>query len=72
MLFVESNAAVACCTSLLDWLLDGTKTIPEIVIHRKELPTTAEAAPIDIEAVRLNQRLKKASKILQRKREKQH
>lgn len=72
MLFVESNASVACCTSLLDWLLEGRTVIPDIKVQQQAQPPAVESPPIDIEAVKLNQRLKKASKILQKKRERQH
>ena len=72
MLFVESNASVECCISLLDWLLDGQTVIPDVKIQKQLLPTAVESPSIDIEVVKLNKRLKKASKILQKKRERQH
>ena len=72
MLFVESNAAVECTVSLLDWLLEGKTVLPDIATRTLPGATAVEPPPIDIEAVRLNNRLKKASKILQRKRERQH
>jgi hypothetical protein len=32
LLFVESNASVACCISLLDWLLDGRAVVPDVQV----------------------------------------
>jgi DEAD/DEAH box helicase domain-containing protein len=72
MLFVESNASIVCTASLLDWLLEGKTTIPKIVTRSSPIAVAVESPPIDIEAVKLNTRLKRASKILQKKRERQH
>ena len=72
MLFVESNAAVACATSLMDWLLDAKLVIPNIKIEKIALLTAVSPPPPDITAIKLNSRLKKASKILQKKRERLH
>lgn len=72
MLFVESNASIACTVSLLDWLLEGKTILPDITTRTTPVTPAVEPPPIDVEAVRLNNRLKKASQILQRKRERQH
>ena len=32
LLFVESNASVACCISLLDWLSDGKAVVPDVQV----------------------------------------
>jgi ATP-dependent helicase YprA (DUF1998 family) len=72
MLFVESNASIACTVSLLDWLLEGKTILPDITTRTRPITPAVEPPPIDVEAVRLNNRLKKASQILQKKRERQH
>ncbi|MCP4455696.1 MAG: DUF1998 domain-containing protein [Planctomycetes bacterium] len=72
MLFVESNAAVECAMSLMDWLLDAQLIMPDIKIEKIELSAAVDAPKPDIVAIRLNSRLKKASKILQKKRERLH
>jgi hypothetical protein len=72
MLFVESNAAVQCAMSLMDWLLDAKLVIPNIKIEKIALSTAVSPLPPDITAIKLNNRLKKASKILQKKRERLH
>jgi DEAD/DEAH box helicase domain-containing protein len=72
LLFVESNAAVACSLSLLAWLLEGEQIVPEIVIEKKPLPDAIEPPKPDIEAIKLNNRLQKASELLRKKRERQH
>jgi hypothetical protein len=72
MLFVESNAAIECSMSLMDWLLDAVMVIPDIKIETIPLSTEVTPPPPDIAAIKLNSRLKKASKILQKKRERQH
>ncbi len=72
MLFVESNAAVACSVSLLAWLLDGDLALPEVIVQSKPLHDVGEPRQPDIEAIKLNNRLQKASKLLRKKREKLH
>jgi hypothetical protein len=72
VLFVESNAAVECSKSLLTWLLDKELVMPEVVIHETRVQPATEPPKPNIEAIKLNNRLQKASKILQKKRERQH
>ena len=72
LLFVESNASVACCVSLLGWLLDGKAVVPDVQVINRHVPETAEPPKPDIQAIKLNNRLKKASKILKKKRERLH
>lgn len=71
-LLIESNAAQACTRSLLDALLDGTITLPEISIIKRDRGPTAEPPPEDEETIKLNHRLHKAAGILKRKREREH
>jgi DEAD/DEAH box helicase domain-containing protein len=70
-LFIESNAAVRCTISLLNALLDGQVEVPQIQVLKKTIKA-AEAPPADEEAIKLNNRLQKASNILKRKRERLH
>ncbi|MFC1762606.1 DEAD/DEAH box helicase [Planctomycetota bacterium] len=72
LLFVESNAAVTCSLSLLAWLLDGEQIVPDVVIVKKPLQDAVEKRQPDIEAIKLNNRLQKASELLRKKRERLH
>ncbi len=71
-LLVESNAAVACTNSLLTVLLQGKVIAPEIetitVLIPAEILTPAE----DFEKKRIQQKLGRAAKALQKKRERIH
>ncbi len=69
---VESNAAVQCTHSLLVMLLDGKIVMPDITIFRESRQSAITAPPLDEDAVKLQNRLEKASAILSRKRERQH
>ena len=71
-LFIESNAATQCCDSLLKALREGEMIIPQIRIERKIVKSEMIAPAEDEESIKLNHRLKKASEILQRKRERLH
>jgi DEAD/DEAH box helicase domain-containing protein len=71
-LLVESDAAVACTRSLLTSLLSGTLVVPEIRVLRQPLPKAVEPPPVDAEMLKLNQRLTRASRILQKNRKRQH
>jgi len=71
-LLVESNAAVACSRSLLKMLLQGEVVQPEIR-HFKIPPfQPLQPPPPDFEAIKARQKLERASKILQKKRERLH
>jgi hypothetical protein len=71
-LLVESNASVACTSSLLTALLTGDIVLPEVAYH--EVAASAPVTPpeLDPELERLKQRLGKASKLLQDKRARIH
>ena len=56
----------------MDWLLDAKLVIPDIKIEKIALLTAVSPPQPDITAIKLNNRLKKASKILQKKRERLH
>jgi len=69
---IESNASVETTRSLLDYLIDGVITIPEIETIREERGVGIEPPPVDEEALKLNRRLNRASEILRKKRERTH
>ena len=71
-LFAESNAAVACTTSLLKSLLTGSVHIPEVTYHDLAARERVDAAEEDAEMLKLKQRLGKASEILKQKRARVH
>lgn len=71
-LFVETNAAVACCLSLLDYLAHETIVVPEVEVIRKTAVPPVEAPPVDEEAIKLEKRLRRASRILKKKRSRLH
>ena len=71
-LLVESNASVACTSSLLTALLTGVVALPEVAYH-EVTPRSPVAPPeLDPDLERLKQRLGKASKLLQDKRARIH
>ena len=69
---VESDAAVACTTSLLQALLDGVVEVPAVQVIRRVRPAAEPPPPEDAEQVKLTRRLGKAADILRRKREREH
>jgi hypothetical protein len=71
-LLVESNASVACTSSLLTALLSGEVALPEVAFH--ELATMSGVVPPepDADMERLKQRLGKAGEILKQKRARVH
>lgn len=71
-LLVESNASVACTSSLITALLTGAVEQP--VITPCEVPARPEVTPPepDPDQVRLEQRLSQASRILMQKRARTH
>lgn len=71
-LLIESNAAVACTRSLLDALLDGRITLPEVQVLQSPRHPAVEAPEPDAEKIKLGQRLDRAARILDRKRKKLH
>ena len=71
-LLIESDAAVQCTQSLLTALLEGRVEIPEITVLRERRVQAVNALPVDADAVKLEQRLSRASRILQQKRERLH
>ncbi len=71
MLLIESNAAVECTKSFLTMLLDGKVVIPEVKQESSSLPATVPPEE-DEETKKLQKRLKHASSILKKKREKIH
>ncbi len=72
LLFIESNAAVECCKSLLFWLVGGQLIMPDVRVEKKAIRPAVTAPPEDEDKIKLNQRLKRASNILQKKRERLH
>jgi len=71
-LLAESNASVVCTSSLIESLLTGELILPQITsvaIPSRERTTPPEP---DLEQERLQQRLAKAGRILQQKRERTH
>ncbi|MBP87337.1 MAG: ATP-dependent helicase [Planctomycetaceae bacterium] len=71
-LLLESNASVACTRSLLTALLTGKVMAPDIKYHEVAPPIEITLPEQDLEAQRLQQRLGKASQILQGKRARVH
>ena len=71
-LLIESNAAVACTTSLLTMLLEGKAILPDVQVLQRERSAAVDPPPEDAELIKLGNRLSKASQILQKKREKLH
>ncbi len=71
-LLVESNAALECTKSLLTSLLTSKVELPEVKIFKQLIPFTGPEPKVDKEAIALKNRLKKASGILKKKREREH
>ena len=71
-LLLESDAAVACTTSLVRVLLTGRVELPEVTFHALPAGEAVEAPPEDEAARKLNQRLGAASRILKTKRARLH
>ena len=69
---VETNASVECTRSFITALLTGRIDLPNVVTHELESPEPVNAPELDIEQMRLEQRLGKAAEILKRKRERIH
>jgi hypothetical protein len=71
-LLVETNAAVACTSSLLTSLLAGRIERPNITSQELAGGPSITPAEADIEQQRLTYRLSKAAQILQKKRTRTH
>ncbi len=71
-LLVYSNASVSCTKSLLLALLQGDLVMPEVEAFSLPPGPPIEAPPLDLKRIKTQQRLGRASKILQRKRERLH
>lgn len=71
-LLTESNASVACSRSLLTILLGGTVELPEIETLSIEPSQAVQAPPPDQEAIKLKEKLERASRVLKKKRERLH
>ena len=70
--FVESNAAVACCQSLLWWVEKEQLVLPEVRVDRGELKMTVCPAEEDPASVKLTARLERAANVLEKKRARTH
>jgi hypothetical protein len=68
-LLEESNASVACTRSLIRVLLTGNIELPEIILHRNPFPKKVDQVAPDPEKIKLENRLHRASSILQKKRD---
>ena len=68
-LLQESNASVACTRSLIQVLLTGNVELPQIILHSHPSPKKVEQVVPDPEKVKLENRLHRASSILQKKRD---
>ncbi len=71
-LLIESNASVACTKSLLTVLLEGKVLSPEIITIEIPITVAITAPPEDIERKQVKQKLGRAAKVLQKKRERTH
>ena len=71
-LFIETNAAVACCMSLLQLLDSGEIVIPEIQTMQHQHAPQPEPPPEDEDKIKLDHRLRRASRILKKKRSRLH
>ncbi len=65
-------AAIRCTQSLLTSLLEGNIFVPQITMTKFSLPPLDHPPPEDEEAITLNLRLNRASKIMKQKRERLH
>jgi len=71
-LLIESNASIACTRSLLGMLLEGHISLPKIQsIALPAAPDIQPPAP-DLEAIKLKEKLQRASRVLKKKRERLH
>jgi len=71
-LLVETNAAVACTSSLLTALLTGCVERPNVTAHEVARPVPIPHPEPDVDQQRLTHRLSKAAQILQKKRARLH
>ena len=71
-LLVESNASVACSNSLLTILLDGIMLKPQIQIVSLPPAQEISAPEPDLDAIRMKEKLQRASRVLKKKRERLH
>ncbi len=72
ILLVESNASVECSRSLLTVLLEGRMMMPQIQsIALPSAPAISPPEP-DLEAIRMKEKLERASRVLKKKRERLH
>lgn len=71
-LLIESNASIMCTRSLLTALIDGKIDLPEVFFSTTPIVLPLEAPMEDIEKKKVQAQLGRASKMLQRKREREH
>jgi DEAD/DEAH box helicase domain-containing protein len=71
-LLVESNASVACTSSLLTALLSGEVVLPDVAFHELAAMSGVVPPEPDADMERLKQRLGKAGEILKQKRARVH
>jgi len=71
-LLVESNAGVECTRSFIRHLLTGEIVTPEVRFEKSRLRDPVQPPPVDEEQIKLQKRLKKASGILRKKRDRLH
>lgn len=69
---IESNGAVACTSAMLHHLLSGKITMPKINTEKRIISSKISPVLEDMEKLKNVQRLKKAAKLLKKKRERQH
>ncbi|MBU2512799.1 DEAD/DEAH box helicase [bacterium] len=71
-LLIESNASVACTTSLLSMLLNGEVKNPSVETIQTKLHDAFELTKEDTERMDIKHKLGRAANILQKKRERIH
>jgi len=71
-LLIESNASVECTRSLLTMLREGSIIIPQIQSVALSANQTIQAPEPDYAAIKMKEKLQRASKILKKKRERLH
>lgn len=71
-LLIESNASIACSRSLLTVLLEGNIIMPEIENISFSPPQEIQPSEPDREAIRMKEKLERASRVLKKKRERLH
>ena len=69
---IESNAAVACTSSLLVMLIDGRIALPEVEIHKESWQQPVQEPEPDHEAIQMQAKLSRASRMLKKRREREH